>query len=86
MALLQWNIRGFVSNREQVRVLFKEYNYSFYRSPPLIGVRAQGGTGIIVRKSVNHRVVHLNSVLQASAIQIFTDKWVMLTCLFMRVV
>ena len=84
MALLQWNIRGFVSNREQVRVLFKEYNlsamciqetklgdhapnlgfnYSFYRSPPLIGVRAQGGTGIIIRKSVNHRVVHINSVL-----------------------
>ena len=104
MSLLQWNIRGFVSNREQVRVLFKEYNlsamciqetklgdhtpnlgfdYSFYRSPPLIGVRAQGGTGIVVRKSVNHRVVHLNSVLQASAIQIFTDKWVTICSLYL---
>ena len=105
MALVQWNIRGFVSNREQVRVLFKEYNlstmciketelgdhapnwgfdYSFYRSPPLIGVRAQGGTGIVVRKSVNHRVVHLNSVLQASAIQIFTDKWVTICSLYLN--
>ena len=104
MSLLQWNIRGFVSNREQVRVLFKEYNlsaiciqetklgdhtpnlgfdYSFYRSPPLIDVRAQGGTGIVVRKSVNHRVVHLNSVLQASAIQIFTDKWVTICSLYL---
>ena len=104
MSLLQWNIRGFVSNREQVRVLFKEYNlsamciqetklgdhtpnlgfdYSFYRSPPLIGVRAQGGTGIVVRKSINHRVVHLNSVLQASAIQIFTDKWVTICSLYL---
>ena len=104
MSLLQWNIRGFVSNREQVRVLFKEYNlsamciqetklgdhtpnlgfdYSFYRSPPLIGVRAQGGTGIVVRKSVNHRVVHLNSELQASAIQIFTDKWVTICSLYL---
>ena len=104
MSLLQWNICGFVSNREQVRVLFKEYNlsamciqetklgdhtpylgfdYSFYRSPPLIGVRAQGGTGIVVRKSVNHRVVHLNSVLQASAIQIFTNKWVTICSLYL---
>ena len=26
MALCQWNIRGFQANREQVRILFKEYN------------------------------------------------------------
>ena len=26
MAICQWNMRGFNSNREQVRVLFKEYN------------------------------------------------------------
>ena len=78
MALIQWNIRGFTSNREQVGVLFKEHNlsamclqetelgdntpnlghnYIFHRSPPLIGDRAKGGTGIVVHKSVNHRVV-----------------------------
>ena len=82
MSLVQWNIRGFSANREQVRVLFKEHNlsaiclqetklgdsspnfgsnYAFYRSPPLIRERAQGGTGIIVRRSVNYRVVQLNS-------------------------
>ena len=104
MSIIQWNIRGFNSNREQVRVLFQEhdisvmciqetklgdhtpnlgYNFSFYRSPPLIGARAQGGTGIIVHKSVNHRVVHLNSVLQACAIQIFTDKWITICSLYL---
>ena len=104
MALIQWNIRGFSSNREQVRVLFKEHNLSaiclqetklgestpnfgsnfiFHRSPPLIGLRAQGGTGIIVRKSVNHRVIQLNTVLQACAVQIFTTKWVTLCSLYL---
>ena len=104
MALLQWNIRGFTSNREQVRVLFREhdisamclqetklgdqtpnlgYNFFFYRSSPLIGARAQGGTGIIVRRSVNHRVVHLNSELQACAIQIFTGKWITICSLYL---
>ena len=104
MSLIQWNIRGFTSNREQVRVLFKDHDisamclqetklgdftpnigssYVFYRSPPLIGVRAQGGTGIIVRKSVNHRVIQLNTVLQACAVQIFTTKWITLCSLYL---
>ena len=93
MSIIQWNMRGFLANREQIRVLFKEQNiaamclqetklgnqspnigasYAFYRSSPLIGVRAQGGTGIVVHKSVNHRTVQLNTVLQATAVQIFT--------------
>ena len=84
MAFMQWNIRGFQANREQVPVLFKEHNaaaiclqktklrdlspnigsnYVFFRSPPLIGIRAYGGTGIIVHKSVNHRVIQLDTVL-----------------------
>ena len=105
MSLVQWNIRGFSANREQVRVLFKEHdlaaiclqetklgdsspnfgsNYTFYRSPPLIRQRAQGGTGIIVRRSVNHRVVQLNSVLQACAVQIFTTKWVTICSLYLE--
>ena len=104
MALIQWNIRGFSSNREQVGILFKEHNLSamclqetklgnntpnlgrnfiFHRSPPLIGERAQGGTGIVVHKSVNHRVVQLNTVLQACAVQIFTNRWVTLCSLYL---
>ena len=74
-------MRGFLANREQVRILFREHNlaamciqetkladqvpnigydYAFYRSPPLIGIRAQGGTAIVVKKSVNHKILHLN--------------------------
>ena len=104
MALIQWNIRGFTSNREQVRILFQEHdisaiclqetklgnhspnigpNFIFYRSPPLIGARAQGGTGIIVHKSVNHRHVQLNTVLQACAVQIFTTKWITLCSVYL---
>ena len=92
MSFIQWNIRGFAANREQVPVLFKEHNaaaiclqetklgdsspkissnYIFHRSPPLTGIRAHGGTGIIVHKSVNHRIVQLNTILQACAVQIF---------------
>ena len=59
-------------------------NYVFYRSPPFIGIRAQGGTGFVVRKSVNHRVIPLNSILQACAIQIFIDKWVSLCSLYLE--
>ena len=60
------------------------HSYVFYRSPPLPGVRAQGGSGIIVSKSVNHRVVNINTVLQASAIQIFTTKWITLCSLYLE--
>ena len=60
------------------------HSYAFYRSPPLPGVRAQGGSGIIVSKSVNHRVVNINTVLQASAIQIFTTKWITLCSLYLE--
>ena len=103
MSIIQWNIRGFLANREQIRVLFREHNiaamclqetklgdqfpnigsnYTFYRSP-LIGVRAQGGTGIMVHKAMNHRSVHLNTVLQANAIQIFTTRWITLCSLYL---
>ena len=99
MSLVQWNIRGFSSNREQVRALFNEQyvsavclqetkigvstpnvgsNFVLYRSPPMIGVRAQGGTAIMIRKSVNHKVIQLLTELQACAVQIFTNKWVTL--------
>ena len=104
MSIIQWNLRGFAGNREQVRVLFKEHNASaiclqetklgnqspnvgsnfiFYRSPPLVGARAQGGTGIMVHKSVNHRLVQLNTILQAYAVQIFTSKWITLCSVYL---
>ena len=99
MSIIQWNIRGFNANREQVKVLFKNHdvsafsiqetklgnysvnfglNYAFHRSPPYVGARAQGGTCIIVRKSINHKYIPLNTILQACAIQVFTNKWIML--------
>ena len=58
-------------------------NFIFHRSPPLRGVRAHGGTGIIVNKSVNHQIVQLNTALQACAIQIFTTRWVTLCSLYL---
>ena len=58
-------------------------NYVFYRSSPPIGIRAQGGVGFVVRRSVKHRVIDIDSVLQACAIQIYTDKWVTLCSLYL---
>ena len=46
------------------------HNFVFYRSPPFVGVRAQGGTAIIIKKSMNQKVIELNTVLQACAVQI----------------
>ena len=101
---MQWNIRGFMANREQIPVFFKEHNiaalclqetklgnqspnlgsnYAFFRSPPLIGIRAQGGAGIIVHKSVNYKVVQLSKVLQACAVQIFTNRWITLCSIYL---
>ena len=59
-------------------------NYTFHRSPPYVGERAQGGTGIIIHKSMNYRILQLNSVLQACAVQIFTTRWVTLCSLYLE--
>ena len=95
MSLIHWNIRGFNANREQVQILFREYdvvavclqeikigdispnvglNFLMYRSPPLIGVRAQGGAAVIVKKSVNQHEIKLDTILQACAVRISTNK------------
>ena len=105
MSLLQWNIRSFSANQEQVRILFQEnnvsaiclqetklgeltpnigHNFLFYRSAPFIGERAQGGTGIIVHRSVNHRALQINSELQACAVQIYTNRWITLCSLYLE--
>ena len=60
------------------------HNYSFFRSPPMPGHRAHGGTAILVSKSINCKVVHLDTILQANAIQIFTNKWVTLCSLYLE--
>ena len=36
-------------------------NYCIYKSPPVISERAKGGTAIVVNKSVQHEVVHINT-------------------------
>ena len=105
MFFMQWNIRGFNSNREHVKVLFRDHNlsaiciqetkfgnypvnfgvnYSIYKSAPYVGVRAQGGTCIIVRKSINHKSIPLNSILQACAVQVFTSRWITLCSLYIE--
>ena len=105
MSIIQWNVRGFSSNREQIKVLLRDHNasiiclqetklgevspniglnYGFHRSPPFVGARAQGGTGFFIHKSINYRILQLNSVLQASAVEVFTDKWVTLCSLYLE--
>ena len=105
MAICQWNMRGFNSNREQVRVLFREHNlaaiclqetklgnvspncghnFQFYKSPPPVGERAHGGTGIVLTRSVTQKVVQLDTILQACATQIFINKWVTLCSLYLE--
>ena len=105
MSLIQWNIRGIKTNKEQVRILFREanvkavclqetklgnesinmgVNYTLHRSPPCIGEHAHGGTGFVVLKSINHKLIHLDSILQACAIQIYTDRWITLCSLYLE--
>ena len=104
MSILQWNLQSFNSNREQVRVLFSDYNlaaiclqetklgdltpnmghnFNFFRSPPMPGERAHGGTAVIVLKLINVKVVQLDTILQANAIQIFINKWITICSLYL---
>ena len=66
----------------------KPYNpglqYNFHKSPPLPGVRAQGGTGFITHKSIKCKSINLNTVLQACAIEIHLDKKVTLCSLYLE--
>ena len=91
MSLLQWNIRSFAANKAlclQETKLGNQSpnlgsNYVFFRFPPFIGVRAQGGAGIIVHKTVNHKKAQLSTVLQACTVQIFTNRWVTLCSIYL---
>ena len=59
-------------------------NYNFHKSPPLIGERSQGGTGIIIHKSIKYTEIHLDTVLQACAIQFQIDKKITLCSVYME--
>ena len=59
-------------------------NYDFHESPPLMGERSQGGTGIIIHKSIKYTKIHLNTVLQACAIQFQLDKKITLCSLYLE--
>ena len=105
MSIIQCNLQSLTSNREQVRVLFNDFNpsaiclqetklgdftpnmghnFNFFRSPPMQGDRAHGGTAIIVRKDINCKVVQLNTILQCNAIQFFANKWITLCSLYLE--
>ena len=60
------------------------HDHSFYRSHPMPGQRAHGGTGILVNKSINCKVVQLNTILEANAIQIFNNKWITICSLYLE--
>ena len=59
-------------------------NYIFHRSPPLPEIRAQGGTGFVVHTSVKCNSLHLDTQLQACAIQIHIDKKITLCSLYLE--
>ena len=46
-------------------------NYAIYKSPPPINERAMGGTAIIVKSTVQHKVININNRLQAAVIILF---------------
>ena len=45
-------------------------NFSFHRSPPIIELRAQGGTAFIIHKSVQYSIIQLDTDLQACAVRV----------------
>ena len=49
-------------------------NYSMYRSPPPISERAKGGAAIIVKKSLQHSQIALQTNLQAAAVSVVLQK------------
>ena len=58
-------------------------NYIFHASPPPAGERAKGGAGIIVKKSIQHSVIRLNTSLQAVAISLILDKQLTVCSLYL---
>ena len=58
-------------------------NYKIYNSPPPIGERAKGGAAIIVKKSLQHSSVILNTSLQAVAVQFVSDKQLTVCSLYL---
>ena len=60
------------------------HNFLVFKSVPLVGERAHGGTSIILTKTITQRALQINTVLQACAIQIFINKWITLCSLYLE--
>ena len=58
-------------------------HYSIYHSTPPLGDRAHGGAAIMVKKSVQHSIVNLNTTLQAVAINVIFDKQLTICSLYL---
>ena len=59
-------------------------NYEFIGSPPLMGGRAHGGTGIVISKQANYKILNLNTSIQACAVQIYTHRWITLCSIYLE--
>ena len=73
---------------QETKIGDRPYNpglyHDFYRSPPQLGGRAQGGTGFIIHKSIKCKSVPLTTVLQACAIEIHINKKITLCSLYLE--
>ena len=58
-------------------------NYSMYCSPPPISDRAKGGAAIIVKKSLQHSQISLQTSLQAVAINVISHKRITICSLYL---
>ena len=58
-------------------------NYVLYRSPPPASDRAKGGAAIIIKKSLQHSLLKLNTHLQAVAIQVILDRQLTICSLYL---
>ena len=58
-------------------------NYKIFDFAPPVTDRAHGGAAIIVKKSLRHSVINLNSTLQAVAIRVILDREVTVCSLYL---
>ena len=59
-------------------------NYTFHRSPGIIGEVAQGGTSFVVHKSIKHHTINLNTILQSCAIRVYSNKPITLCSIYLE--
>ena len=73
---------------QETKLGFENFNpgikYAFHKSPPVVGERAKGGTGIIIHKSLRFNIISLNTVLQACAVHVFFEKAITLCSIYLE--